>query len=101
MAEVTHADFSPLVQAQDVQAISRPSLSYWQDAWNRLKANKRALLSLYLVIGLLLFTVAGPWVWRADPALQDLDQIGQPPGTDRRAVLVADFVSWDGQGGDT
>ena len=81
---------------REVETISRPSLSYWQDAWIRLKANTRALISLYLVIGLLLFTVFGPMLWRVDPAVQDLDQISAPPGADRRAVVVDDYRPWDG-----
>lgn len=66
-------DFSPVGAARDAQTLSRPSLSYWQDAWLRLKANRRALVSLFLVIGLLLFTLVGPWLWRVNPAAQDLD----------------------------
>ena len=42
--------FTPTHQEQEIQTISRPSLSYWQDAWIRLKANRRALISLYLII---------------------------------------------------
>lgn len=91
------SDFQSLSRSQDAQAISRPSLSYWQDAWIRLKANRRAITSLYIIIFLLLFTVVGPWLWRADPAIQDLDQISQPPGTDRRALIVEEYVAWDGQ----
>ena len=52
--------FEPVRVEREVETISRPSLSYWQDAWLRLKANTRAIVSLYLVIGLLLFTVFGP-----------------------------------------
>ena len=63
------SDFSPITASYEVQSISRPSLSYWQDAWIRLKANKRALVSLYLIVGLLVFTIAGPWIWRVDSAL--------------------------------
>ncbi|HBX38797.1 MAG TPA: hypothetical protein DEG76_16580, partial [Pseudohongiella sp.] len=74
----------------------RPSRSYWQDAWQRLKANKRALVSLYLVVGLILFTFAGPLVWRVDPALQDIDQISLAPGADRRALVVEPFAAWNG-----
>lgn len=98
MAEHTieHAAFTPLVQSQDVQVISRPSLSYWQDAWRRLKTNRRALFSLYLVIGLLLFTFLGPVVWNVDPAAQDVDQISQPPGADRTVTLVAEYQQWFG-----
>ncbi|MFM1895731.1 MAG: hypothetical protein RLZZ385_805 [Pseudomonadota bacterium] len=94
--ELTRDDFQPLQRRGDVQVISRPSLSYWQDAWLRLKSNKRALVSLYLVAGLVLFTVIGPLLWRVDPANQDLDQVSQPPGTDRRALIVADYLPWDG-----
>jgi oligopeptide transport system permease protein len=89
-------DFSPLDAQREVQTLSRPSLSYGQDAWLRLKANRRALVSLYLVIGLLLFTIVGPWVWRADPAAQDLDQVSQPPGVDRSALIVAPYEPWVG-----
>ncbi|MXX05209.1 MAG: ABC transporter permease [Gammaproteobacteria bacterium] len=92
------ADFLPLGEQRDVHGISRPSLSYLQDAWLRLKANRRALASLYLVFGLLFFTIAGPWLWRVDPAVQDLDQISQPPGVDRAALIVPDYQSWDGAG---
>ncbi len=96
MVNFTAADFTALTTQREVQGISRPALSYWQDAWIRLKANKRALVSLYLVIGLLLFTIAGPWVWRVNPAAQDLDQIGQPPGTDRAGRIVDDIQPWFG-----
>ena len=67
MKELSSADFLPLEAGQEIHGISRPSQSYWQDAWARLKTNKRALVSLYLVIGLILFTVAGPWVWSSRP----------------------------------
>lgn len=92
------ADFLPVSGQRDVHGISRPSLSYLQDAWLRLKANRRALASLYLVLGLLFFTIAGPWLWRVDSAVQDLDQISQPPGVDRAALIVPDYQSWDGAG---
>lgn len=96
MVDLSHQDFAPLGSQRDVQGISRPSLSYWQDAWIRLKANKRALVSLYIVVGLLFFTIAGPWIWQLDPSIQDLDQVSQPPGTSRAAVIVEDFESWSG-----
>jgi len=99
MSDLTAASFVPLLDQQPSQVIARPSLSYWQDAWNRLRANRRALVSLYIVIGLLLFTVFGPIVWPVDPAMQDIDQISQPPGTDRTATLVAEYEPWFGTSG--
>jgi len=98
VTELSSADFLPLEAGQEIHGISRPSQSYWQDAWARLKTNKRALVSLYLVIGLILFTVAGPWVWSVDPAQQDLDQISRPPGSERSALIVADYAPWDTEG---
>ena len=95
MAE-TALSFEPVRIDRDVETISRPSLSYWQDAWVRLKANRRALVSLYLVIGLALFTVFGPYLWRIDPAAQDLDQISVPPGAGRDVTVVDEYQAWEG-----
>ncbi len=81
---------------REVETVSRPSLSYWQDAWIRLKANRRALFSLFLVLALLAFTVLGPFVWTVDPAAQDLDQISVPPGADRTATVADDYAPWRG-----
>ena len=87
-------DFSPVGTEREVHTLSRPSLSYWQDAWLRLRANRRALVSLFLVIGLLLFTLVGPWLWQVNPASQDLDQVSQPPGVDRSALVVDPYSPW-------
>jgi oligopeptide transport system permease protein len=97
MNELTPSDFERVQYHQETQNISRPSLSYWSDAWIRLKANKRALFSLYLIVGLLIFTILGPVLWNVDPAFQDLDQVSQPPGTSRLAVIVNEYESWDGE----
>jgi oligopeptide transport system permease protein len=72
----------------------RPSLSYWQDAWQRLKRNPRALVSLGIVVALALFAIAGPWLWRVDPAAQDLDLVSQPPRLATTARIVEPYVPW-------
>ncbi len=89
--------FSVLPRGQSsTQGLTRPSLSYWQDAWIRLKANGRALFSLYLIIGLVLFTFLGPFIWDVDPTAQDVDQISQAPGADRTVTLVEAYKPWTG-----
>ncbi len=88
--------FEPVAAERVRHEISRPSLSYWQDAWLRLKRNSRALMSLYLIVVLLLFTVLGPFLWRVDPASQDVDQVSQSPWADRTATVVAPYQSWQG-----
>jgi oligopeptide transport system permease protein len=92
-AEFGARAFEPVVAAAAKQQISRPSLSYWQDAWRRLKRNPRALISLGIVTALLAFTIAGPWVWRIDPASQDVNQISQSPGLPATVTVVAPYVS--------
>ena len=97
MTSLSPSDFERLTDHNEKESISRPSLSYWADAWLRLKANKRALFSLYLIITLLLFTVVGPLIWTVNPAFQDLDQISQAPGSSRLAVIIDDYEPWTGQ----
>ena len=87
-------DFTPEPSTDSLEQLSRPSLSYWQDAWIRLKKNTRAIISLYLIIGLALFTVVGPWLWTKDPSAQDLDQISQAPALPKTALLVSDYEPW-------
>lgn len=94
--DIRPEDFTPLPPHSSAPELVRPSRSYWQDAWIRLKSNRRALVSLYIIIGLLLFTFVGPLVWTVDPARQDVDQISQPPGFDRSAVVVEPYQRWDG-----
>jgi len=88
------ADFTAEPSTDSLEQLSRPSLSYWQDAWIRLKQNTRAIISLYLIIGLALFTVLGPFLWTKDPSAQDLDQISQAPALPKTALLVSDYEPW-------
>jgi oligopeptide transport system permease protein len=96
IAEPTLADFAQAPKRQKADVIVRPSLSYWQDAWLRLKRNKRATTSLYLIIGVLLFTLLGPVLWNYDPTLQDLDSISQGPSFSTSALVVEDPGLWEG-----
>ncbi|MEE4362150.1 MAG: ABC transporter permease [Pseudomonadales bacterium] len=91
----TAADFAPATRRPDVHGLSRPSQSYWEDAWRRLKTNARALASLWIVVGLLAFTVLGPLLWRVDPSAQNLDQVSRPPTLGASALLVQRGARWD------
>lgn len=91
ISALSAADFEPIAASRPVHAIVRPSLSYWQDAWRRLRANPRAMVSLAVVVLLLAFTLVGPLLWPVDAAQQDLDQISAPPGFGARARVVAEF----------
>lgn len=44
------------------QEVVRPSLTYWQDAWRRLKTNKVAIASLIILGFILIMAFAGPHI---------------------------------------
>lgn len=84
--------FAPLPQEEKSNQASRPSQTYWSDAWRRLKQNKVAMVSLYLLIFLIIISIVGPffskYTYRStdtahtnmDPSLQHLfgtDQLGR------------------------
>lgn len=76
--------------------ILRPSMSYWQDVWRRLKENRLAMAGLVTVIGIILIAVFGPMLSPYSYSDQFLDQQGVSPslkfwfGTDTlgRDILV-------------
>ena len=94
MSEITPNLFKPVQVDREIEEISRPSLSYWQDAWNRLKANRRALASLFVVIGMILFATIGSYIWPVSYIDQDLDQTSTPPWADRTVQIIEDYTPW-------
>ncbi|MFN7684061.1 MAG: ABC transporter permease subunit [Oligoflexia bacterium] len=81
-------DFLPARKRDVSVRISRPSLSYWQDAWIRLKKNRQATASLWIVVTLALFTIAGPWIWTLDPSFQLLAESSLGPTLGREARVI-------------
>ena len=79
----TALSFKPITIEQDAEVLTRPSRSYWEDAWYRLRQNKRALASLFIVVFMILFAVAGPWIWTINHADQNLDRASVPPWANR------------------
>lgn len=61
--DFTADDFLPVSGEEQMQAevMSQP-VTYWKDAWRRLKRNKVALVSLGVIILLILFAVLGPMI---------------------------------------
>ncbi len=61
--------------------IVRPSVSYWQDAWRRLKKNKLAVISLIFIIIITLLAIAIPAFSKYDYATNDLVASNQWPSS--------------------
>ena len=51
---------------------TRPSLTYWQDAWRRLKQNKLSMIGLVVIVLLFLTAIFGPMFSRFSYEDQDL-----------------------------
>ncbi|MEZ0536260.1 ABC transporter permease [Caldicellulosiruptoraceae bacterium PP1] len=47
---------------KDAETIVRPSMTFWQDAWRRLKMNKVAMVSLWAIVIMFLIALIGPLV---------------------------------------
>ncbi len=45
---------------EDLNKISRPPISYWQDAWRRLKKNPIAMISIVVLIFMVIMVIIGP-----------------------------------------
>ncbi len=63
---------------QDSEPV-RPSLTYWQDAWRRLKKHKPSLFGLAGVIFIILFGFAGPLFSSVSYSDQNIDFANLPP----------------------
>jgi dipeptide transport system permease protein len=56
----------------DAEAVVRPSLSYWQDAWRRLLKNKLAMMGLFFLSFLTFMAIFGPIISPHTVDYQDL-----------------------------
>ncbi len=54
------------------KATERPS-SQWGDVWAQFKSHTGAMFGLFILVGLILFVVAGPLIWRIDGNLVNAD----------------------------
>lgn len=63
MAEFKADDFEVIgCENADSDVINRPNISYFQDAWRRLKKNPVAMTSLVVLILLVIMVIVGPYI---------------------------------------
>lgn len=60
-----------------MESISRPTLSYWQDAWRRIRQNKVAFFSLMAIVIYILLAIFAPILSSHDMAKQNADAMNQ------------------------
>lgn len=80
MAELSREKFKIVgIDKNKSEHIERPNLTYWQDAWRRLKANKVALGSLILLIFIVLMCIIQPMIAGDNYAVQNIAEMNQGP----------------------
>ncbi len=74
MMNVSKELFEPAPRDQvGRESIVRPSLTYWKDAWRRLKKNKLAMFGLITLCALALLSIFGPVLSKFDYATQNYE----------------------------
>lgn len=65
-------------EAKDAEKIERPSLTFFQDGWRRLKANKVAMVSTVIIVLITIGAIMIPWFWPYTYKAQNLDMANIP-----------------------
>src|SRR5690625_3054513 len=72
--------FKPIKKDQDsAEVVARPSISYWKDAWIRLRKNKLAMLGLIFLVLLTVMAIIGPIISPFEVNAQNLANQYQKP----------------------
>jgi len=77
--EMNKEIFTFVSEEEKAREDTRPSLTYWADAWRRLKKNRLAMLGLAGVIFIMLFGIIGPYFFEASYSDQRNDLRNLPP----------------------
>ncbi len=77
---------------QQSELIAKPQLSFMQDAWLRLKKNKGAVISLFVIAILIIMAIIGPHLTKQGPFDQDSSRTNLPP----RIPVVEKLGIFDG-----
>lgn len=80
--EINKELFKPVpAEDKNIDVIVRPSVTYWRDAWNRLKKNKLAMVGLIFVILITLSAIIGPYLSKYDYRTNDLMMSNEGPSS--------------------
>ena len=76
----------------DKEVIARKSLTYWQDAWRRLKKNHLSMIGLFFIVLMTLLAVLGPFFSRYSYSDQNLELGNIGPTMEIYQIDDNDFV---------
>lgn len=82
-AELPDEDFSKLDETtRQAETISRPSKSYWQDAWSRFRKDPLAMIGLFVLLVITVAAILGPMFSQYTYDGQDIARQNQGPSAE-------------------
>lgn len=78
------------IDSSQSERISKPSLSFWQDAWLRIRKNKAAIVSIFILALILIMAFVGPMISPHDSETQTITHANLPPkvpGLEKLGIL--------------
>ncbi|MFC5405253.1 ABC transporter permease [Cohnella soli] len=79
MESISKDMFQPAQKTTNADAIVRPSLTYWQDAWRRLRTNKMAMGGLFVLIVIALLAIIAPMISKHTIYEINLEAVNKKP----------------------
>lgn len=67
------------IDASHAERITKPSLSFWQDAWLRIRKNKAAIVSMFILALIIIMAFVGPMISPHDAETQTITHANLPP----------------------
>lgn len=67
------------IDASQAERITKPSLSFWQDAWLRIRKNKAAIVSMFILAIIIIMAFVGPMISPHDAETQTITHANLPP----------------------
>jgi len=67
------------LDASHAERIAKPSLSFWQDAWLRIRKNKAAIVSMFILAFIIIMAFVGPMISPHDAETQTITHANLPP----------------------
>lgn len=67
------------IDSSQAERITKPSLSFWQDAWLRIRKNKAAIVSIFLLVFIIIMAFVGPMISPHDAETQTITHANLPP----------------------
>jgi len=82
-AELPDEDFSKLDETtKQTETLSRPSKSYWQDAWSRFRKDPLAMIGLFVLLVITVAAILGPMLSQYTYDGQDIARQNQGPSAE-------------------